>query len=208
MPEFSNRWSRKLYHTLRPFREELASQPRKYLEIGVFEGGSIHMMMTSYLKHPESRAWGVDPWGLREMSRRRYPANDEGLKKIQAVEQRARNNLAEFGTKVELIKACSRDYLLGNPFPEEFFDVIYVDGVHYGYGALTDSVLTWPLLKVGGLCVWDDYEARHAPDLPRVVTAFLSALGPGSHEILKDVSQLLVRKLAPIQQAPPLDEPS
>lgn len=37
------------------------------------------------------------------------------------------------------------------------FDVIYIDGEHFARNALEDAVLAWPLLKVGGYMIWDDY---------------------------------------------------
>ena len=37
------------------------------------------------------------------------------------------------------------------------YDVIYIDGSHTAPNVLADSVLAWPLLKVGGILIWDDY---------------------------------------------------
>jgi hypothetical protein len=38
------------------------------------------------------------------------------------------------------------------------FDLIYVDGDHNACGVLQDLVLSWKLLKVGGIMLIDDYE--------------------------------------------------
>ncbi|MBV9520417.1 MAG: class I SAM-dependent methyltransferase, partial [Hyphomicrobiales bacterium] len=38
-----------------------------------------------------------------------------------------------------------------------FFDFIYIDGSHQAPDVLTDSVLAFQLLRVGGIMVWDDY---------------------------------------------------
>src|SRR5947209_6894232 len=37
------------------------------------------------------------------------------------------------------------------------FDVIYIDGSHRHDDILVDSLLAWPLLRVGGLMMFDDY---------------------------------------------------
>jgi len=38
------------------------------------------------------------------------------------------------------------------------YDLIYIDGDHTAFGVLADGVLCWPLLKIGGLMIFDDYE--------------------------------------------------
>lgn len=40
------------------------------------------------------------------------------------------------------------------------FDFIYVDGDHNAQGVLEDMVLSWKLLKMGGLLLVDDYEMK------------------------------------------------
>lgn len=37
------------------------------------------------------------------------------------------------------------------------FDIVYIDGWHSAFGALADGVMSWPLLKVGGVMIFDDY---------------------------------------------------
>lgn len=39
-------------------------------------------------------------------------------------------------------------------------DFIYIDGSHQAADVLTDAVLSWPLLKEGGIMVFDDYHWR------------------------------------------------
>ncbi|MEW5320248.1 MAG: hypothetical protein WDW38_011333 [Sanguina aurantia] len=44
------------------------------------------------------------------------------------------------------------------------FDLIYVDGSHMRLDVLTDAVMAWQLLRVGGLLVFDDYEWNQYED--------------------------------------------
>ena len=37
------------------------------------------------------------------------------------------------------------------------YDLIFIDGNHVAPYVLTDSVMSWPLLKVGGYMLFDDY---------------------------------------------------
>ena len=54
----------------------------------------------------------------------------------------------------------------------ENYDFIFVDGDHHPWGVLEDMVLSWRLLKKGGLMIVDDYSW----EVPRKgIDAFLSA---------------------------------
>jgi predicted O-methyltransferase YrrM len=44
---------------------------------------------------------------------------------------------------------------LGN---EPLFDFAYIDASHTAYGTLEDAVLTHPLIKSGGIIIFDDYK--------------------------------------------------
>ena len=38
-----------------------------------------------------------------------------------------------------------------------YFDIIYIDGSHQAPDVLTDAVMAFPLLRVGGIMAFDDY---------------------------------------------------
>jgi predicted O-methyltransferase YrrM len=65
-----------------------------------------------------------------------------------------------------LYRTTSSSYL---PIPNnEEFDIIYIDGSHRAKDVLQDSVLAWPLLRPGGILIWDDYQ--WCPDDPKYPT--------------------------------------
>ncbi|HEV8694690.1 MAG TPA: class I SAM-dependent methyltransferase [Lysobacter sp.] len=37
------------------------------------------------------------------------------------------------------------------------YDIIYIDGWHSAFGAMADGVMSWPLLRAGGVMIFDDY---------------------------------------------------
>jgi len=37
------------------------------------------------------------------------------------------------------------------------FDIVYIDGSHWAPDVLTDALMAWPLLKTGGVMIFDDY---------------------------------------------------
>ena len=41
--------------------------------------------------------------------------------------------------------------------PLDSFDVVYVDGSHTADDVLADAILSWGLLKTGGIVIFDDY---------------------------------------------------
>ena len=43
---------------------------------------------------------------------------------------------------------------------EKQYDLIFIDGNHTTKYVMEDSVLSWGLLKVGGIMVFDDYKWR------------------------------------------------
>lgn len=141
----------------------------RYLEIGVNEGRSLIWMFENILTHPSSRATGIDL----------FPANEdfpEGLEKI------ARANLAAggFSERTALLKGYS--YRMLRPLPVRSYDVIYIDGGHRAKTVLSDAVLSWDLLRDGGLMIFDDYlwEVGNLPEAERpqiAIDAFLKTHG-------------------------------
>jgi predicted O-methyltransferase YrrM len=63
---------------------------------------------------------------------------------------------------------------------QEPFDFIYVDGSHMAFDVLGDLILSFKLLKIGGLCICDDYlwegqsDPRHTPKM--AVDSFTSII--------------------------------
>lgn len=84
------------------------------------------------------------------------------------------------------------------------FDLVYVDGSHAAPDVLTDTVLSWPLLKDRGIMIFDDYlwqldpRPEHRPRL--AIDSFLSC-HKGGFEVLLSHYQVAVRKREPDPQA-------
>lgn len=60
------------------------------------------------------------------------------------------------GDRFEFINAASPQAL--KVFEPETFDWIYIDGLHDYHGVLQDFWASWPLLKKGGVMLFDDYD--------------------------------------------------
>ena len=82
--------------------------------------------------------------------------------------------------------------------PPGSFDFAYIDASHEAADVLADAVLTWPLLKPGGLLGFDDYEWHLNPDPEQRpgpgIDAFLSALR-GRYDLVHKGYQVWIRKI-------------
>ena len=159
-----------------------------YLEVGVFEGRSAIWMLNNILTHPTSTLTGIDlfPGDLRET----YLANLE---------------LSGVAHKAVTITGRSQVELRG--LQPDSYDIIYIDGGHTGDMVLADAVLSWDLLKVGGLLIFDDYrwkmeeypaEVRPGVSIQAFITAYRNYL-----EVVHLDYQAIVRK----KKGPALDDP-
>jgi predicted O-methyltransferase YrrM len=109
------------------------------LEIGNFEGFSAIWQLEKILTHPTSSITCIDIF------------NDP------VIEERFDRNIEATGVayKVKKIKGSSEKML--RALGLEQFDYVYIDGSHLGKFVLSDGVLSWDLVKPGGLIVFDDY---------------------------------------------------
>ncbi|MCP4674855.1 MAG: class I SAM-dependent methyltransferase [Deltaproteobacteria bacterium] len=157
-----------------------------YLEVGVWEGRSLIWLLENVLTHPTAKVTAIDL----------FPDNVAG-----DLEKRFRDNLdvSGFAEKVEIIKGYSQERL--KSLLKNQYDIIYIDGSHVAKHVLVDAVLSWELLKEGGLLIFDDYAWRQKSLpislAPRIaIDAFLSAYGD-ELELVHQQYQVIVRKRRP-----------
>lgn len=149
-----------------------------YLEIGVWEGRSFFWVLDTILLDSSSKAVAVDIF-----------SGDE--------EQRFLDNTRRSGhsSKITVIKGFSQEALRGLKLNS--FDLIYIDGDHRSKGVLMDAMLSWDLLKDGGILIFDDY--KFPSDLPAemrpefAIDVFIG-LFQDEIQILSSDYQLIVRK--------------
>jgi predicted O-methyltransferase YrrM len=115
------------------------------------------------------------------------------------VEQRFDRNLAQFGDRVTKIKGGAAPVLDRMRAGGNTFDIIYLDAGKRRDWVFALSALAWPLLRVGGVLIWDDLRwGRGKPDDERPESAiqlFRSAFS-SCLEILHEDRQMIVRKKA------------
>ncbi len=160
--EFHNDW---FTHNIPVWQEVMApyvGRPKlSYLEIGLHEGRSAIWMLEHVLTHETSRLVGIDLFGA------------------PAIEEHWNENVRRAGAeaRVRTLKGYS-DAMLPH-LTSHTFDIIYIDGGHRAQHVLADAILTWKLLPVGGLLIFDDYALRigFPPDMrpATAIDAFVAA---------------------------------
>lgn len=168
-PTFTDDWFSQNIPLWKGLFGPLAGSPLAYLEIGSYQGRSACWMLDNVLTHPDSRAHCVDTW--------------EGS--VEHTEDQKRDlypvfcgNMEPYGDRVVPHKGRSESVLKAlAPAHAQHFDVIYIDGDHHSSAALEDAVLAFPLLKPGGILVFDDYAGGRTHELSspqRGINAFVN----------------------------------
>jgi predicted O-methyltransferase YrrM len=177
--------------------KDIAGKPNlHFLEIGSYEGRSTCWLLDNILTHPTSSILCIDLFEgcseRGEWSKELYDRYD-----MSKVYQNFLNNTRGYGLQVEHLVGPSNVHLR-NKIPHSFFDFIYIDGSHIACDVLEDAVLSFPLLKEGGILIFDDYSweffenpLRH----PKVaIDAFLSVYA-NKIEVINLSRQAVIRKV-------------
>ena len=169
-----------------------------FLEIGSFEGRSTVWMLENML---DDGGWidCIDTWeGGEEHTgaqldgvEARFDRNTEKAMLKFACETGVLRN-------VEKLKGSSVSRLadmLTNQVGS--YDFIYIDGSHVAKDVMTDACMAWPLLKSGGIMVFDDYlwgAPLTVTHKPKLAIDFFTTLFGEELDIIHLGYQLIVKK--------------
>ncbi len=132
------------------WRQELSKfkdKPCRMLELGVFEGRSSVWFLENILTHAESKLYVVDTF--------EGGADQVGVIDCQNIREKFLENTRPYSKKIKTYIGKSEDML---PTIQDHFDIIYIDASHLVWDVLSDLVLSWKLLKQGGILMMDDVE--------------------------------------------------
>jgi len=126
------------------------------VEIGVFGGKSLIPMAYAQKIMGIGKTYGIDPWdanaslqGLQDPANRQWWGSVNHGKILENLQAKIR--IFGLDAQIELIKATSSDAQ-----PIDKIDLLHIDGNHSESASFFD-VLKWvPLVKQGGVIVFDD----------------------------------------------------
>jgi predicted O-methyltransferase YrrM len=191
--DFTTDWTSQSF----PVWAELLASRRddalRVLEIGSWEGRSA-ILFLRYLAHCHITC--VDTFaGSVEHS-----LDPDWARAALECERRFDANLAEFGERVEKIKATSSQALARLGIARRRFDLVYIDGSHHSENVYADTVMCWPLLNEDAIIIFDDYEWTLMPtaeERPKLAIDAFLAEHVGEYSELYRGYQLIVRKRRP-----------
>lgn len=157
MPDFTKDWFTNNIPLWEKQLMHLKGKPLTFLEIGTFEGRSALWLLENILTHKDSRLYCVDSW------------------KDATVYKRFMKNIAPYEDKVAVLRGMSSVMLRG--IKKEMFDFVYIDASKHSQNVLEEAVMSFPLVKPGGLIVFDDYthNKEHDINCPRPgIDAFMN----------------------------------
>lgn len=153
----------------------LIDTPCQILEIGCYEGRATVWLLENIATHPDATVHCIDV--VEHASFRQNILAARSPEKVSL----------EIGRSQNLLRLC----------PANAFDFVYVDGSHETVDVLEDAVLSFRLLKSGGIIGFDDYKWKDqafpgaTPKL--AIDAFLRIYKRKITVLLKDY-QVWIRK--------------
>lgn len=181
-------WAPQVWEQLIPHMPER----KKFLEIGAFEGRATTWIIENMMSDGGEIVC-IDTWqgGEEHVNGEMNNAKANFNHNINLVREKYINKY------VTAIEGLSHEWLPALSQDNWRFDFIYVDGSHIAKDVLTDACMAWPMLKTGGIMVFDDYlwgdmsRPNHVPKpaIDAFVNIFIEELN-----IVHLGYQLIVRK--------------
>src|SRR5579883_2959483 len=134
----------------------LKYQPEKVVEIGVWGGKSLIPMACALRSNQHGKIYGIDPWSNAASLQGLINEENKGFWSFvnhEAIMQGLIDKMGEFdlGEYIELIQTTSLD---ADPIPD--IDLLHIDGNHSDETSYIDATKWVPLVKSGGLIIFDD----------------------------------------------------
>lgn len=156
-----------------------------FLEIGCFEGRATNYLLENILTGKDCKIHVVDTFG--------GSVNETGMNwdssyDFDRLYNQFCDNISNHKDRV-IIHRGESGKILKSEFENNSFDFIYIDGSHTAPDVLQDAVLSHPLLKTGGLLIFDDYGWKdpNAPDptnSPAMAIDFFYAVNRNKYDVV------------------------
>ena len=165
------------------FLKELKDKPNlRFLEIGSYQGRSTVWLLENILTHDTSSITCIDTFAGSAEHLKDYQHD------LQTLFQVFCHNIYNFKNKSQIVlKQINEQY-----------DFVYIDGDHIASSVIEDAILSFSLLKKGGIMIVDDYEwsCNKTPiDDPKpAIDAFLLIYADKINVLFKN-NQVIIEKI-------------
>jgi predicted O-methyltransferase YrrM len=140
---------------------------KRFLEVGSYEGRSTVWIVENMMEDGGSIV-AIDTWEGGE----EHAVIGEKMNVVEAnFDHNMLTCLDKFPNRsISKIKLSSYEFLGNlamrlNDKTQSKYDFIYIDGSHIARDVLTDACMAWPLLKSGGIMMFDDYTWGNPRDI-------------------------------------------
>ena len=160
------------------------------LELGAFEGEATEWFLVNLCTHPDSKVYALDTWeGSVE-----YIHTD-----FKKIEKTFNEKIKSIHKNNQLIKMkTNTDKGLLHLYHNNIeFDIIFIDASHLAKDVLSDAILSWKILKNGGVLIFDDYRWNKLEkniDKPKIAIDSFLKIYSNEIKILAMKYQVLVQK--------------
>ena len=193
--EFTSDWTTSRLAVWRLHVEPLRELPVRALELGCYEGRASVWFLQNLLTHPSATLTVVDTF---------LGSEESGTPPVERMFERFQRNIQRTGAavKVRILRSSTIQalaQLLTENASETPFDVMYVDASHRADDVITDAVLSFHLLKPGGLLIFDGYEWERHPsplDRPKIAIDAFMTIFQRSLSVVHVGYQVLLKKTA------------
>lgn len=131
------------------------------LEIGSFEGKSTIWFLENILKNSRSTITCVDPWTKYNQDNDSFNSYTKDHTEWDFTETKNlflhNINQSGYEHKVKINQGLSHNILPKLIIENKKYDFIFIDGNHTSPFVLTDTIMSWYLLKKDGILMFDDY---------------------------------------------------
>jgi predicted O-methyltransferase YrrM len=162
----------------------------RFLEIGCFEGRATVWLLENILIDKTSHIIAIDT----------FQGSIEHIKRKLNLSEMYKNfieNTKDYESKIKIKKGFSQIIL--RKLPLGYFDFIYIDGSHIASDVLEDTILSWRLLKKGGILIWDDYtwemDLKKEIETPKIAIDIFLKCFEGKYKIISKDRQVCIEKL-------------
>jgi hypothetical protein len=161
----------------------------KYLEIGVYYGINFFSVLETFCKNENSELHAIDCW-TDEHYNHYEKLNNKGDIIYNTFLQNVSNFSEKDKNKIKIHRGYSYEKIKN--LPDNYFDMIYIDGCHEPESVMEDAVLSFRKLKNNGYIIFDDY--TWSPETQKSIDSFIFAYGKRIIKLGIQGNQVFIKK--------------